>query len=195
MALQRSSGHPIDIGLSPTQDIEQDTPDFQPFMNAVTPHKDRWRRMDILVPCSWVPETIAALGGPPPKLERLSLIDTETRSCAREFDLFGGRPPLLNSLTLNGVSIRWDSEVLHNLTIFNISWIHFPSTDAVLRALSHSPQLQKLRIYRCSTGSMATLSSPFVRLPRLVLLEVEHRDEDATQNFLDHIISDVQNAR
>ncbi|KAG8962303.1 hypothetical protein FRC00_009846 [Tulasnella sp. 408] len=192
MALQRSSLHSLDIVMR--QNIISSPPDFQPFMDTIIPHKNRWRHMDIRVPSQWVKGIVEALGGPPPNLKELSFLDKDTLSCARELNLFGGRAPPLNKLTLNGVSIQWDSEVLHNLTALDISWIHFPSTDAILCALARSPQLQKLFMYKCSTGLMATSSSPSVQLSQLVYLRVHFRGKAERKNFLDHLICGVKNA-
>ncbi|KAG8900796.1 hypothetical protein FRC00_011140 [Tulasnella sp. 408] len=134
-------------------------------------------------------DIIPALTEPAPNLENLSFADADTISCAREFDLFGGKTPRLSNLTLNGVSVRWDSEILHDLTILDLSWIRFPSTDAILRALSHSPHLENLIIYRCSTVSRAQPPFPSIQLQKLLRLEVDLDDEATTQNFLDRIAS------
>ncbi|KAG8900797.1 hypothetical protein FRC00_011141 [Tulasnella sp. 408] len=192
MAFQRSSYHPLDIVFH--QAVSRKPPNFQSFMDGISSHRDRCRSIDIQVASRRIRHTIAALGGPAANLEELSLCDTEAMLCDRQFNLFGGRAPLLNSLTLNGVSIRWDSEVLCNLTVLDLSYIHFPSTDAILRALSRSPQLQKLRIHTCSTGSMTSSSSPSVQLLKLVQLEVAFCERAETQNFLDHLICGVKDA-
>lgn len=191
-ALQRSSCHQVDIVIyvgPPKNPLE-----FQTFMHSISLHRDRWRRMDIRVPYPYVEGIVEALGVAPPNLEKLIFKDRDTVSCSNNYDLFRGKAPRLSKLTLNGVSIRWDSEVLHNLTFLDISWVHFSSTNAILRALSHSPQLQRLTIAVCSTGSMATPSSHFVQLSQLVWIHVDLRDEVATENLLEHIISDAKDA-
>lgn len=191
--LQRSSSHPLDIMLYPPTYVDEVPAYLQVFLDAVHPHRGRWRSVDILVPFTWVDSgVLAALGEPAPNLEKLSFIDGDTRECTREFDLLGGNAPRLTSLSLNGLSIRWESGVLHNLTLLELSWIRFSSTDAILSGLSHSTELQILEINRCITGSMATPSSPSVRLGHLVRLEVDLRDQAATENFLDHIECDAE---
>ncbi|KIO22541.1 hypothetical protein M407DRAFT_27941 [Tulasnella calospora MUT 4182] len=194
MALQRSSTHPLDIVLHPqppTDELLLAVPaNFRSILDAIHPHRNRWRSMDILVPSQWMEAVVAGLEDPAPNLERLSFIDRDMISCTREFDLFGEKAPQMNNLTLNGVSVRWDSEVLHNLAILDLSWIRFPSTDAILQTLSHSPHLEKLKIHRCSTMSIATPSSPSIQLLKLSRLEVDLSSEVAAENFLDHIECD-----
>ncbi|KIO22543.1 hypothetical protein M407DRAFT_27943 [Tulasnella calospora MUT 4182] len=193
--LQRSSSHPLDIILHPTTYVDEVPASLQLFLDAVDTHRDRWRSLDILAPYTWMEGGIlAALGEPAPSLEKLSVIDGDTMYCTRKVDLFGGNAPRLTSLTLNGVSIRWDSKVLHKLTLLDLSWIHFSSTDAILHALSHSTQLQILEVERCTTGSMATSSSPSVQLRQLVRLDVDLRNQAATENLLDHIECDAEDA-
>lgn len=192
MALQRSSCHPLDIVIN--QAFPENTLELQAFMEAINLHRDRWQNMNIRVPYQCMEGMIEALGGPPPNLEKLSFKDRDTISCSQEYDLFRGKAPRLINCTLDGVSIRWDSEVLHDLTILDISWVHFSSTESILHALSHSPQLQSLRIHRCGTRALAPSSSLSVQLSQLVWLQVDlrHEESDATKNFLDHIISDAK---
>ncbi|KIO22540.1 hypothetical protein M407DRAFT_27940 [Tulasnella calospora MUT 4182] len=193
-ALLRSSRHPLDTIFHSTKHRRHLSTDFFSFMTAINGHRDRWRSMEILAPRAWMQGVIASLGGLVPNLEELSLIDRDTISCSRKFDLFGGKAPRLDSLTLNGVSIRWDSEILHNLTCLDLSWIAFPSTDVILHALSRSPQLQKLRINSCTIDSMATPPSRSVQLPRLLRLSVDLRDQAVTENLLSCIQSNQKNA-
>ncbi|KAG8913949.1 hypothetical protein FRC01_004297 [Tulasnella sp. 417] len=128
MALERSSSHPLDIVLHPrvrpSDELPQTAPaTFRSILDAINLHRNRCRSMDIVVPSQWVATVITGLGGSAPNLEKLSFIDEDTVYCGQEFDLLGGKAPRLNSLTLNGVSVRWDSEVLHDLAILDLSWI------------------------------------------------------------------------
>ncbi|KAG8916402.1 hypothetical protein FRC01_003175 [Tulasnella sp. 417] len=196
IVLQRSSSHLLDLQWDPVDLPDQLQPEasvsFQLPVAAIQPHGDRLRSIYISVPYRWIECAIAVLREPAPSLDKLYFIDEDTIACTREFDLFGGIAPQLTNLTLNGISIRWDSEVLYDLTSLSLSWIRFSSTDAILQALSHSPRLQRLEIERCSTGSLATPSSPSVQLSQLVSLDVELGGKAATNNFLDHIISNAK---
>ncbi|KAG8916401.1 hypothetical protein FRC01_003174 [Tulasnella sp. 417] len=198
IVLQRSSSHPLDVILDPP--AYQSEPEaaalanFQSISGPTNSCRDRWRSMVIDVSSPWVEAVFAGLREPAPNLEKLSFSDCDTIASSQEFDLFGGYAPRLTDLNLNGVSIRWQSEVLHNLTDLALSWIHFPSTDAILHALSHSPLLENLRIIMCTTQLQATPSSPSVRLPQLVSLDVHLGGYDPTENFLNHIITNVKNA-
>ncbi|KAG8916403.1 hypothetical protein FRC01_003176 [Tulasnella sp. 417] len=191
MALQRSSSHPLDIILRPpvpSDGLLWTVPaSLQSIVNAIIPHSNRWRSLDIAVPSQWVAAVIADLGESPPTLEKLSFVDVDTIYCSQEYGLLGGKAPGLKSLKLNGVSVRWDSEILHDLAILDLSWIEFPSTEAILHALSHSPHLENLVVYRCSTLYLATPSSPSIHLPKLLRFEIDFDSPAATENFLQHI--------
>lgn len=187
-ALQRSSSHPLDIILCPNFYLREIVPSYlQLFVNVVLPHSVRWRSMEIAVPSTWMESLLRVLGEPVPKLERLSLIDSDTMYCTRKCNLFGGAAPQLTSLTLNGVSIQWDSEILRGLTVLDLIWILFPSTDTILRALFNCTRLRALSIDHCATSRMATSSSPFIQLPQLSSLHVDFGGEAITNNFLDQI--------
>ncbi|KIO22545.1 hypothetical protein M407DRAFT_27945 [Tulasnella calospora MUT 4182] len=198
IALQSSSSHLLDIvyhsQTTPYRLVKVALARFQSNVDAVRPHRDRWRsmHMDISASDLGMEDAIEILKEPAPILEKLSLIDQTTMCCTLESDLFGGNAPRLKNLTLDGVSIPWDSEVLHDLMFLSLSYIMFPSTDVILHALSHSPKLQKLHIVKCRTKSMATPSSPFVQLSQLLWLGVNLRG--ATEDFLDHIICNVKNS-
>ncbi|KIO22536.1 hypothetical protein M407DRAFT_27936 [Tulasnella calospora MUT 4182] len=194
IALQRSSSHLLDISLRHTVSTEELPEHFQFFMNAVHCHRDRWRSMKILVPARRMGDVLAVLGEPAPNLKTLLLIDGDTMYCTRKFDLFGGKAPRLTSLTLDGVSIQWDSEIIHNLTALDLSWINFPSTDAILHALSNCAQLQTLKISNCTTTKMATPSSPIIQLPHFSSLYLHLGPQSATENFRDHIGDDRYDA-
>ncbi|KAG9037829.1 hypothetical protein FS837_001369 [Tulasnella sp. UAMH 9824] len=193
-ALQRSSSHALDIILHPSFYSQEVPVYFQHFLGAVRPHSDRWRSMEVWVPRAWMESLLTALGEPAPKSERLSLADRDTTYCTRKVNLFGGVAPRLASLTLDGVSIQWDNEILQNLTALDLLWIHFPSTDAILRALSNCTQLQALSISHCATMQMATPSSPVIQFPQLSSLHVELGSQAETNNFLDQIEDDRDDA-
>ncbi|KAG8925762.1 hypothetical protein FRC01_009738 [Tulasnella sp. 417] len=117
-------------------------------------------------------------------LEKLSLTDRETVSSNDEVDLLVEIPPQLKDLTLDGVSIRWDSEVVHGLKFISLSRIHFPSTKAVLDFLSHCPQLQRAIFRECTTRSTFTNSSYSIQLSRLSFLHIDLGSLEAIDNIL-----------
>ncbi|KAG8945252.1 hypothetical protein FRC04_001092 [Tulasnella sp. 424] len=186
IALQRSSNNPLDIVLHP-QNAELDRRSISSLMTALDPHRDRWRSMDISVPIRGMGDVITALGEPAPNLERLSLTTDYDPWGTEEFDLFRGSAPRLTDITLNAVSIPWDSEVIYDLTVLDLRWINFPSTNTILDLLSHSPRLRTVTIYRCSTNSMANPSSPPIQLPHLTSLRLDLGGLEATEDLLGHI--------
>lgn len=115
------------------------------------------------------------------------MTDEYNTSSTGENDLFGGTAPRLTELTLNGVSIRWDSEVLYDLTVLDLSWIRFPSTHTILNILLHSPQLRTAVIYRCTTDSMHEPSSSSIQLPHLASLRLDLGALGAIEEVLEHI--------
>lgn len=173
MALQRSSSHYLDIVLESFELGSQAQDDIQAFFATLRPHNDRWRNVEASARYPWMHVVTAAFEGPAPNLEKLSMTDQDTVSSSVEIDLFGGTVPRLKHLTLNGVSVRWSSEVIHGLKDLDLSWIRFPSANTVLDILSHSPQLQRAVIRRCTTGSVATDFSPSVQLSNLSFLELD----------------------
>ncbi|KAG8945250.1 hypothetical protein FRC04_001090 [Tulasnella sp. 424] len=187
IALQRSSSHPLDVVLHRTGQVQREQRPISSLTAALNPHKDRWRSMDVSVPSPWMEDVIDALEEPAPGLERLSLTDEFNMASTREVDFFGGTAPRLTDLALNGVSICWDSEVLHDLTFLDLSWISFPSTTTILNILSHSPRLQTVTIHRCTTGSMANPSSLPIQLIHMTSLQVDLGSLDAIEDFLGHM--------
>ncbi|KIO15813.1 hypothetical protein M407DRAFT_34585 [Tulasnella calospora MUT 4182] len=198
LALKRSSGRALDIILYADTLYKVHDPEasdhLELFLAALRSHIDRWRSMDILFPPLWADDIITTLEEPALKLEKLSIWAQDVVSSAHEIDFFAGTAPRLNDLTLNGVSICWDSEVIHNLTALNLSYIHFPSTEAILHALSHSPHLQTLIIDRCTTSLRTNTSSPSIQPLQLSVLQVDLGSPDATEDFLSHIEDDRDDA-
>ncbi|KAG8945249.1 hypothetical protein FRC04_001089 [Tulasnella sp. 424] len=186
-ALQRSSSHPLDVVLDTSANMLRGQNYMSSLMTTLNPHRHRWRSMDISVPGPWMGEVIAGLREPTGSLEKLSLTDEYNTSSTGENDLFGGTAPRLTELTLNGVSIRWDSEVLYDLTVLDLSWIRFPSTRTILNILLHSPQLRTAVIYRCTTDSMHEPSSSSIQLPHLASLQLDLGALGAIEEVLEHI--------
>ncbi|KAG8924989.1 hypothetical protein FRC01_010825 [Tulasnella sp. 417] len=180
MAFQRSSGHLIDIEIHEVRDQEH----LQQFINSILPHTNRWRSVDAFTARSWMSLLTAALDKPALSLEKLSLADQDTMSSNHEIDLFGGITPKLKDLTLNGVSARWDSEVVHGLKFIDLSWIKFSSAKTVLDILSHSPQLQRAIVWRCTTESISRDSSYSIHLSQLSSLRIDLGSFEAIDNVL-----------
>ncbi|KAG8924987.1 hypothetical protein FRC01_010823 [Tulasnella sp. 417] len=180
MAFQRSSSHLIDIKIHQVRDQEH----LQQFINTILSHTNRWRSLDAFAACSWMSLLTTALNKPALNLEKLSLTDQDTTSSNDAVDLFGGTAPQLKKLTLNGVSARWDSEVVHGLKFIDLSWIHFPSTKTVLDILFHSPQLQRVIVWQCTTGSIFTDSSYSIQLSRLSSLHIDLDSLEAIDSIL-----------
>lgn len=196
VALKRSSGRPLDIVLyADTLYNGQESLDHLDwFLATLGSHVDRWRSMDITYPPLWTDTINAALEDPALNLKKLSLWAEDKVHSAEEIDFFAGTAPRLNDLTLNGVSICWDSEVLRNLTALDLSYINFPSTDEILNALSYSPHLRTLIIDRCTTGRMTNASSPSIQLLHLSVLQVDLGSLEATEDFLSRIEDDRDDA-
>ncbi|KAG8925761.1 hypothetical protein FRC01_009737 [Tulasnella sp. 417] len=168
-ALQRSSSHLLDIIIYELGGQEH----IQQFLNTILSHRNRWRSLGALGSSSWMSLLTTALDEPAPNLQKIYLVDQVTTPSNDEFDLFGGATPQLKELSLNGVSARWDSTVVHGLKSIDLSWIHFPSTNTVLDILSHSPQLQRATIWRCTTGSIFKNASYSIQLSRLSFLQID----------------------
>ncbi|KAG8925760.1 hypothetical protein FRC01_009736 [Tulasnella sp. 417] len=179
-ALQRSSGHSLDIVINRVRDQEH----IQLFINTILSHRSRWRSLVAYTASPWTSLLTTALDEPALNIEKLSLTDQETKSTNDEFDLFGGITPKLNDLTLNGVSARWDSEVVLGLKFIDLSYIKFPSTNTILDILSHSPQLQRAIVWRCTTASISTNSSYSIQLSQLSSLEIDLGSLEAIGNVL-----------
>ncbi|KAG8969629.1 hypothetical protein FRC05_000994 [Tulasnella sp. 425] len=173
MALQRSSSHYLDIVLESFELGSQARDDIRTFFATLRPHNDRWRNVEASARFPWMHVVTDAFKGSAPNLERLSVTDQDTVSSSVEVDLFGGAVPQLKHLTLNGVSVRWSSEVVRGLKVIDLSWICFPSANTILDILSHSLQLQRAVIRRCTTGTVAMDSSPSVQLPNLSFLQLD----------------------
>ncbi|KIO22535.1 hypothetical protein M407DRAFT_27935 [Tulasnella calospora MUT 4182] len=187
MAIQRSSCHLLDITINKSSYLRRAYEDMQEFLNTIILHRNRWRTLGVSLRSSLIPLVTAALEEPALNLEKLSLIDQDTVSSTLQVDFFRGAAPQLKDLTLNGVSIRWDSEVVHGLKFVDLSWIHFPSTKAILDILSRSPQLQQATIWKCTTGSIFTDSSYSIRLSRLSFLRIDLGRLEAIDNILGSI--------
>ncbi|KAG8900795.1 hypothetical protein FRC00_011139 [Tulasnella sp. 408] len=196
VALKRSSGRPLDIVLyaDTLYKGQESTDHLDWFLDILGSHVDRWRSMDITYPPLWTDTINAALEEPALNLEKLSLWAEDKIYSTEEIDFFAGTAPRLNNLTLNGVSICWDSEAIHNLTALDLSYIDFPSTDEILSALSHSPHLRTLIIDRCTTGMMTNASSPSIQLLHLSVLQVDLGTLEATEDFLSHMEDDRDDA-
>ncbi|KAG8945263.1 hypothetical protein FRC04_001103 [Tulasnella sp. 424] len=186
-ALRRSSSNPLDVVLRATVIVERELEVMPLLMTALNAHRDRWRSMDVSFPAEWREDVISALREPVLSLEKLSLNDEDALSSTREVDVFGGTAPRLKDLTLNGISIRWESKVLYDLIVLDLSWISFPSTTTILNVLSHSPRLRTVAISRCTTKSTANPSSPPVQLPHLTSLKIDLGGLSAIEDLLDHI--------
>ncbi|KAG8955562.1 hypothetical protein FRC04_007553 [Tulasnella sp. 424] len=187
IALRRSSSQSLHVVLVCVTN-EQDPQDITySFIPALDPHWDRLQRMDIVLPAAWMGFVRTALRKPSLNLEKLSLTDEEALSGAMEIDVFGGTAPRLNDLTLNGVSIRWDSPVLYDLVVLNLYMIKFPSTSTILHVLSHSPRLRTVAIRQCFTNSVAESSFASIQLPQLTSLRLDLGSLDATDDVLAHI--------
>ncbi|KAG8925763.1 hypothetical protein FRC01_009739 [Tulasnella sp. 417] len=180
VALRRSSSHLLDIIIYGFRDQEH----IPEFLNTISPHRNRWRSFHAFTPFSWMSLLTAALDEPALKLEKLSLADQETTSSNHEVDLFGGTTPKLKDLTLDGISTRWDSDIVRGLKSIDLSCIHFPSTKIVLDILAHSPQLQRVIIWRCTTGSILTDSPYSIQLSRLSFLQIDLGGFEAIGNIL-----------
>ncbi|KAG8917964.1 hypothetical protein FRC01_002110, partial [Tulasnella sp. 417] len=180
MAFQRSSSHLMDIKIHEVRDQEH----IQLFINSILPHTNRWRSMDAFTACSLMSLLTTALDKPALNLEKLCLVDQDTMSSNDEIDLFGGITPKLKDLILNGVSARWDSELVHGLKFIDLSWIKFSSTKTVLDILSHSPQLQRAIVWRCTTESISTNSSYSIQLSQLSSLRIDLGSFEAIDNVL-----------
>ncbi|KAG8924988.1 hypothetical protein FRC01_010824 [Tulasnella sp. 417] len=180
MALRRSSNHLIDVTIHEVRGHEH----IHEFLNTIFPHRDRWRSLDVFTPSVWVSLLTPALDEPAINLQKLSLVDQDTVSSNNEIDLFRGTTPQLKDLALNGVSARWDSTIVHGLKFIDLSWIHFASTKTVLDILSHSPQLQRATVWRCTTGSIFRDSSSSIQLSRISFLQIDLGSLEAIDNIL-----------
>ncbi|KAG9022094.1 hypothetical protein FS837_006752 [Tulasnella sp. UAMH 9824] len=187
MALERSSRHLLDITFDVSAYAERGLEDAQEFIGTIILHRNRWRTVDVSVPSSWIQFVTTALQGPALTLEKLSVTDQDSMYSTHKVELFGGMAPKLQDLTLNGVSIRWNSEIVHGLKFLDLSWIRFPSTKTILSILSHSPQLQKAIISRCGTGETITDSSDSIRLSQLTFLRIDLSRLEAIENILDSV--------
>ncbi|KAG8917963.1 hypothetical protein FRC01_002109 [Tulasnella sp. 417] len=197
LAMKRSSGRLLDIVLEADvlyegQDEERDHLGW--FMAEVRSHVDRWRSVDLSFPPLWTDDITCSLEEPAPNLERLSLYAVERWCTSYEYNFFFGEAPKLHDVKLEGIAICWDSEAIHNLTAFDLSSITFDCTDDILAALSHSPQLRTLVIKDCTTRSMASASCASIQLLQLSVLDVDLGGPDATEDFLDHIKDDRDDA-
>lgn len=187
MALQRSSSHLLDITIDHLPYPNQGPRDMQEFLNAIIPHRHRWKTVDASASFLWIPLITTAFQEPALSLERLSLTDEDGISSTREVDLFGGSAPQLKDLTLSGISTPWESEVTHDLRFIDLSWIHFPSPKTVLDILSYSPQLHRAIIWRCTTEETFTDSLDPIRLSQLSFLRIDFDRPEAVDNVLDSV--------
>ncbi|KAG8924990.1 hypothetical protein FRC01_010826 [Tulasnella sp. 417] len=197
LAMKRSSGRLLDIVLEADvlyrmQDEDRDHLGW--FMAEVRSHVDRWRSVEMSFPPLWTDDITCSLEKPAPNLERLSLYAEERWWSTREHNFFFGEAPKLRDVKLEGIAIRWDSEAIHNLTALDLSSITFHCTDDILEALSHSPELRTLVIKECTTRSMASASCASIQLLQLSILDVDLGSPDATEDFLDHIKDDRDDA-
>lgn len=184
-ALERSRTYPLDLEGALT--VDPKSLSQQEATTALFNHVARWSSANLSG--SSAAEFDLFPYPPAPILKTLRLKCNPPISTS--FDLFSGRAPLLESLILDGVPIRWASPVLAGLRKLSLCKVDGPNSMQLLGILQACPGLRYLRLrdFRLNPSSFAGVTEilPDVHLPHLDALHIYHCAIEVLQLALAHL--------
>lgn len=124
---------------------------------------------------------------PAPRLKTLHLRCHPALSTP--LDLLDGKAPMLEHLTLSGVSMRWTSPMLSGLRSFKLCNVQGPTPSQLLEILRACPSLHTLHLegFQFPTPSEATLGHQPMELLKLESLCVMRSNGELLQLILGHV--------
>lgn len=175
-ALERSRNNPLTIYCpEPTSRCVKVYPggQIQLFFEAITPHIARWQSVTV-GGLLYFGDVRTTLELPAPMVEYVHLRRGHEPVGLAHLNLFSGQAPRLESLTLHGVSIPWESPILSGLLYLVLTNVAYPwpSATQILRMLSKCPQLKYLEFRTDDFGDPAydVPSQDPVFLPNLAIV-------------------------
>lgn len=162
------------------------------FLAKAMPHIKRWQCVKIQAPD--LTHFAALASAPAPLLIDLDL-DVSHAEPSITVDLFGGYAPLLKTLKIRDLSIRWDSSIIQGLRSLHLAhWkldIHPPSHAQILHMLHASPSLVNLFLnFEVPVPSEVVPSNHLSPIPLsgLTSLHIALRPVDVLAHILNSLI-------
>lgn len=191
LALARARGAPLTVLLRDRVDDDKVTPTLEdaPLRAQLAAHCARIARLHVAPRFSYGPGLLAAFSRPTPLLRELTLEGTE---CVLP-QLFAGRAPRLERLTLRGVAF-WpgnDFTGLTHLGLYDQPPTARPTLAAFLDLLASCPRLEQLALVDAGPtldDGPDTAAPRHITLPALRTLDIGHwPTAPAVARFLAHL--------
>ncbi|KAG8983293.1 hypothetical protein FRB90_006152, partial [Tulasnella sp. 427] len=184
-ALEKSKNAPLDISF----DSWSFDPEQEEFLLAIFPYAERWRELSLERLASAAElGALATLSAPLLKSIRITFDGALEWEEPHPLDLFRGDSlPKLKRVQVHQLPIRWNPNLLCNLTSLEISYVSSfgPALDEVLAVLSACPDLESFSANNVlfSAQTVGQSQDPIL-LQRLKRFELQHLDPPVTKAIL-----------